>query len=197
MALRQPWAFIPRTLLPALLLVRVPLSSLAADTNVESRLEALQQQNEALQSQLRQQQQLIDSLQRDVAKIHQADDQRDTDKQNPQAAATEPAESTKSSGFNFGKVHLSGEGGAGIFETGSQGQFPNAEFRVDEAKLFVDAQVWEDVYAFAEINLATREEPDVDLHLGEMASRCRGYLKIVGQARPVQRARWPHGHSVR
>jgi hypothetical protein len=180
-ARRKPWAFAVRTLLPALFLARAALSSSAADTNLESRLQALQEQNEALQSQLRQQQQVIDSLQRDVAKIHQADEQRDAEMENEKAAETPAMESPKSSGFNFGNVHLSGEGGAGIFWSGSEGQFPNAEFRVDEAKLFVDAQVWGDVYAFAEINLATREEPDVNLHLGELYIDAEDVSKLWGQ----------------
>ena len=181
MARRKPWAFVLRTLLPALFLARAPLSSFAADTNLESRLQALQEQNESLQSQLRQQQQLIDSLQRDVAKIHQADDQRDAEMENEKAAGTSSEESPKPSGFNFGNVHLSGEGGAGIFETGSEGQFPNAEFRVDEAKLFVDAAVWGDVYAFAEINLTTREEFDDNLHLGELYLDAEDISKLWGK----------------
>src|SRR6185437_9548336 len=116
-----------------------------------------------------------------VAKIHQADQQRDAEMENAKAAETPAPESPKSSGFNFGKVHLSGEGGAGIFETGSEGQFPNAQFRVDEAKLFVDAAVWGDVYAFAEINLTTREEFDDNLHLGELYLDAEDISKLWGK----------------
>jgi hypothetical protein len=139
----------------------------ATDTNIESQLRMLQQQNEALQNQLHQQQELIDSLRRDVAEIHKADDQRNAETAEAKTAAGESMESRKQGGFNFGKIHLSGEGAAGIFETGSEGAFPNAEFRVDEARLFVDAQVCDDVYAYAELNFATREEPDVQARLGE------------------------------
>ena len=52
---------------------------------------------------------------------------------------------------------------------------------MDEAKLFVDAQVWGDVYAFAEINLASREEPDVDLHLGELYLDAEDISKLWGK----------------
>jgi hypothetical protein len=144
-------------------------------------LQALQQQNELLQSQLHQQQELIESLRRDVAGIHEANEARDTEVKNEKGAAQEPAEAPKSSGFNFGKVHFSGEGGAGFFETGSQGYSPNAEFHVDEAKLFLDAQVWGDVYAFAELNLATREQPDVMLHLGEFYVDVEDISKLWGR----------------
>ena len=167
MARRKTCASVLWTLPIALFFARAA-GSYAADTNVELQLRLLQQQNEALQSQLRQQQELIESLRRDVTGIHQANEQRDAEMKKEKAIVAESESPDKSSGFALGKVHLSGEGGAGLFETGSHGQFPNSEFRLDEAKLFVDAQVWGDVYAFAEINLASREQPDVTLHLGEM-----------------------------
>ncbi len=37
------------------------------------------------------------------------------------------------------RILLSGEVGAAFFDTGAEGQFPNDEFRIDEAKLFIDA----------------------------------------------------------
>src|SRR5581483_11623563 len=78
-----------------------------------------------------------------------------------------PLAEKSAGGFKLGNIQLSGEGAAAFFETGSQGAFPHNEFRVDEAKLFLDAPVWENVYAFAEINLAEHERPDVYLLLGE------------------------------
>ena len=180
MARRKTSASVLWTLSLALFFARAA-GSHAADTNVEIQLRLLQQQNEALQSQLRQQQELIESLRRDVAGIHQANEQREAEMKNEKAGVVESESPDKSSGFDFAKVHISGEGGAGLFETGSQGQFPNAEFRLDEAKLFVDAQVWGDVYAFAEINLASREQPDVDLHLGEMYLDAEDISKLWGR----------------
>ena len=55
-----------------------------------------------------------------------------------------------------------------FFNTGREGLFPNAEFRVDEAKLFVEAPIWGDVYFFTELNLMTREAQDLSLQLGEL-----------------------------
>lgn len=164
-------------LLPAFCLARIAVSA-APETNVQAQLQLLQQQNEALQSQLHQQQELIDSLRRDVAEIHKANEQRDAEMND---VATEPAPAAKSSGFDFGKVHLTGEAAAGLFESGSEGSFPNAEFRVDEARLFLDAQVWGDVYAYGEIDLATREEPDVNLHLGELYIDVEDISKLWGK----------------
>jgi hypothetical protein len=156
-------------------------ASCAADTNVETQLRLLQQQNDALQSQLHEQKELIESLRRDVAGIHKDAEKRDAEVQSEKGAGAAAEEPSKSAGFNLGKVHLSGEGGAGVFETGSKGAFPNAEFRVDEAKLFVDAQVWGDVYAFAELNLATREDVDVLLDLGECYLDVEDVSKLWGR----------------
>src|SRR3954468_15223710 len=97
------------TLLLALYFARVT-PSCAADTNVETQLRMLQQQNELLQSQLHQQQELIESLRKDVAGIHKAEEQRNAEVANEKSAA-DAAPSSKTAGFNFGKVHLSGEGG--------------------------------------------------------------------------------------
>ncbi|HWD94553.1 MAG TPA: hypothetical protein VG938_19650 [Verrucomicrobiae bacterium] len=180
MATRKIIAFAFRTPLVALCFARAAALN-AADTNIETQLRALQQQNEALQSQLHQQQELIDSLRRDVTGIRQSNEQRDAELKDDKAAAAAPGETARTSGFNLGKVHLSGEGGVGLFESGSEGASPNSEFRVDEAKLFVDAQVWGDVYAFAELNLATREEPDVELHLGELYLDVEDISKLWGR----------------
>lgn len=75
------------------------------------------------------------------------------------------------------KIHFSGEGGAGFFDTGPEGQFPNGEFLVDEAKLFVEAEIRNGIYFFGEINLITREEGDDNLHLGEL------YIEFEGVSR--------------
>lgn len=120
-----------------------------------------------MRAQMQQQQSIIAVLTNEVAEIRRSNAERDhslnklaEDFQNDSA----PAPGKESA---FGKVRISGEGGVGFFETGSDGAYPNAEFRVDEAKLFVDASVWGDVYAFAEINLAQRENDNVKLELGE------------------------------
>jgi hypothetical protein len=72
------------------------------------------------------------------------------------------------SSASSGRFHFSGEAGAGFFDTGSDGGFPNSEFRLDEAKLFVEAQVVENVYVFGEINLLTRENQDENISIGEV-----------------------------
>jgi hypothetical protein len=105
-----------------------------------------------LRKQAQQQQEMIERLSRQVAALQQ---QREVEQPRPDVTS-------------LGKIHLSGEGAVGFFHTGSEGQFPNSEFRVDEAKLFIEAPIWNDVYAFGEINLVTREDAKEHLRIGEL-----------------------------
>jgi hypothetical protein len=66
------------------------------------------------------------------------------------------------------RLHISGEAGVAFFDTGDNGQFPNDEFRVDEAKLFVEAKIINDIYIFGEFNVITREEGNELFELGEL-----------------------------
>ena len=130
------------------------------DPSTATALDDLRRQNERLQEQLKQQQGQIEQLTRTVADI----------KANSQSSGDElvPRQTDRLPAFKIGKVVLSGEGGVAMFRTGSRGAFPNSEFRIDEARLFLDAQVWDDAYFFAEINLTTREAADEYFELGEL-----------------------------
>jgi hypothetical protein len=119
----------------------------------------VKEQNEALQQQLRKQQEMIEDLNRRVAAL--------AGSVPPNTAETPSV--NPASGSSLSKVRLSGEGAAGFFHSGGRGQFPNAEFRVDEAKVFVEAPIWGDVYFFGELNLFTRETLyNSDLFAGEV-----------------------------
>jgi hypothetical protein len=84
----------------------------------------------------------------------------------------------------FGKLHFSGEGGVAFFHTGSEGEFPNKEFRIDEAKLFVEAPIWNDIYVFTEVNMVMREEREEYFRIGEL------YLDFENLGRWFERDRW-------
>jgi uncharacterized coiled-coil protein SlyX len=137
-------------------------------TDTRQQLKELQQQNALLQEQLRKQQTLIESLSRQVGEIKEANDRRGRELDNLQSEMKDPSPQTKdSASLKLGKVSLSGEGGVAFFNTGSEGMFPNKEFRLDEARLFIEAPIVDEVYVYTELNLVTREEPDVQLRLGE------------------------------
>jgi len=129
-----------------------------ADEETQRQIRQLREQNESLQQQLRKQQEMIDALNRKVGGMA------------PDTAAKNDAEAAagKTPGFSLGKVHISGEGAAGFFHSGDDGQFPEGEFRVDEAKLFVEAPIWRDIYFFSEVNIFIREEGSFNLRAGEL-----------------------------
>lgn len=151
---------IQKFLLVLLLISATALRLCAEDSSTLAQVVAqLRQQNQQLQEQLQKQNAAIESLNRKVTTLEEK----------PPA---NPANETPAPATGFGsavssKVHLSGEGAVGFFNTGSEGMFPHSEFRVDEARLFLDAAVYDDVYGFLELNLATRESGDLNANLGE------------------------------
>lgn len=80
----------------------------------------------------------------------------------------EPVSRAPSSASADRQIRLSGEAGIGYFDTGSRGSVPAGEFRVDEAKIFVEAPVWKNVYFFGGLELTTREANDEYFHVGEL-----------------------------
>jgi hypothetical protein len=139
-------------------------SALGADTEVEKQLQQLKESNDLLRQQLQKQQQTIDELSKKVSSI--AEPEKESGKPLPQKEDVQAA--PKSLGFQLGRVRFTGEGGAGFFRSGPAGIFPNSEFRIDEAKLFVEAPLWNDTYFFSELNLTQREDPGDALQLGEL-----------------------------
>ncbi len=106
----------------------------------------LQQQNAQLQQQLQKQQELIDSLARKVSEIQDVNARRDRDvgdlKEQVQEEKGGGGKSPSSGqAFHLGKVDISGEGGVAFFNSQSQGQTPNAESRIDEDRLFIEAPI--------------------------------------------------------
>jgi hypothetical protein len=132
----------------------------------QQQLQELREQNSRMQEQLQRQQTLIDTLMRKVNDLQEATTKREPISAMSAAPENEPAPKLPS--FNLGKVHIGGEGGVGFFNTGPEGAFPNGEFRVDEARLFVEAPIWNNTYFYSELNLAQREERDVEFRLGEL-----------------------------
>ena len=131
-------------------------------TNLENEVQLLREQNRLLQQQLEKQGGDLDAL----AKKVQALEAAKTADENGGAGAgdTRPA----GTGFNFGKVSLGAEGGVGVFDTGPHGFSPQTELRVDEARLFVEAPIWNEVYFASDVDLATRENTTTDVTLGEL-----------------------------
>lgn len=152
-------------------LVAVP-SARADDTNLENQIQELQRQNAILEQKLEQQNQSIQSLSDRVNELNSTNA--------PQQAGeyTAPA---PLGGYNLGNVHLSAEGGVALFNTGREGFAPDAEFRLDEARLFVEAPIWKEVYFQGELDLATREDSGISVTPGEVYLDCQDISDLWGK----------------
>jgi hypothetical protein len=137
--------------------------SKAQETNVDQEVRELRIQNGLLQQQVQQQGAALDVLSNKVTRLETAEAERSAHEQ-----ANSTSRGPKSAGLNLGNVHLGVEGGLAIFNTGSEGFAPESEFRVDEARLFVEAPVWKEVYFYGDVDLATHENPDLKLYLNEL-----------------------------
>ena len=137
-------------------------------SETQRQLRLLQEQNQALQQQLQQQQKLIDSLSAKVNEIQQRSVQPDRELEGLKNPEQESGAPSRNFSLPFGKVNISAEGGVAFFHSEHDGQFPHPEFRVDEAKLFIEAPIWKQVYFYSELNFVTREAADLDVRIGEL-----------------------------
>lgn len=129
-------------------------------TNVDEELRLLREENVLLKQQVQKQATILDTLSQKVEGLESLDHAKTIEQgENPPPAPT---------GFNFGKVNLGAEGGVAFFNTGPDGFAPNSNFQVDEARLFLDAPLWQTVYFHGELDLATRENPSLNAQLGEL-----------------------------
>jgi hypothetical protein len=129
----------------------------AEDTNLVNEVRLLREQNTLLQQQVKQQGQQIDTL-----------SQQFRDLQTTQGTENPDATANSSGRLNFKNVNIGGEGGVGYSLTQPQGYAPNGEFQLYDARLFLDATVWEDVYFYSEVLLAYPGQQNNNLELGEL-----------------------------
>jgi hypothetical protein len=157
-------------------------SVFAQDTvDLKKELQELREQNHLLQNQLQQQQEMIDQLNQKFSGLEKTNEQHESDWRSWKAdveGTNPPPENSK--GLSIGNVVITGEGGAGFFDTGINGKYPNAPFRVDEARLFFDALVWDDVYFYGQVDLITPQAPDNGLYLGELYLQFENLTKYWG-----------------
>jgi len=136
--------------------------------DVARQLQELKEQNHALQEKLLQQDSLIKKLTDRMSELEQKQDKAESPATDAVASARPTESGLFTRNFSTDRVIFSGEAAVGLFHQGNQGQFRTSPFRIDEARLFLDAKVFNDVYFFSELNLFTREQYDDSLHLGEL-----------------------------
>jgi hypothetical protein len=154
----------------------------ADEANIENRFRVLEQQNEQLLLQVRKQQELIEALSRQVTVIRESHSTDTADNPRKQEAMDTVPDSSGISAIKQSGVHISGEGGVGFVTTGSEGFAPHSQFRVDEARLFIEAPLWKDVYFYGETDLATRENVNLNLKLGELYLDAQDVSQLWGHA---------------
>ncbi len=142
----------------------------ADDTNLASEVQSLRAQNALLQQQVKQQGEQINSLAQQFQDLQSA--------QQIEGGNDRPLPESR---FSLGKLHIGGEGGVGYARTGSDGFAPNGEFRVDDARVFLESPVWGDVYFYGEVVLATQESPNMDAQLGEIYVEFENISKLWKQ----------------
>ena len=95
-------------------------------------IEALRTQHQEMMQRLQQQQGVIEQMNRKLSAFERTSPAAPVTAD--KSAAPPPASMMKDRMQNaFGKIHLSGEAAVALFHHQSEGQFPNAEMRIDEA----------------------------------------------------------------
>lgn len=111
-------------------------------SDVERAIQALQEQNQQLEQRLR-----------DV----EAD------------SSPSPERHAKNPSLLHGEnLILSGMVGLAFFSSEDNGRFPEDEFRVDEARLFLDVRLPKNLFAFVEVNLFEPDRGDAEFTVGEL-----------------------------
>ena len=132
-------------------------------------LRELLEQNRRLQAQVAVQQKTIDELNGRVRAVLATSERHERELRDLREQAAEPAGSGgRGTPGRDQAVRISAEAGLAFFKTGPAGQFPNSEFRVDDAAIAIEAPVVKDTYFFAELKLLTRETNVDAFQLGEL-----------------------------
>ena len=148
-------------------LVFITVSVPAEDTNLANEVKLLREQNALLQQQVKQQGEQINSLSRQFYDLQSAQIANDNNEK--------PASGPTSL---LNKVIIGGEGGAGYSITGPEGNSANGKFQLNDARLFLDAPVWDDVYFYGEVVLAYPGQEDNSLELGELYAEFENISKL-------------------
>ena len=148
------------------------------------RIEAIEKQNKLLIQQVGDQQAIIENLRKQLSGINETSDRQNEHIVELQETAFDiPSDSSRQSLGN--SIHISGEAGV-VFRAGEANtNFPNEEFRVDEARLFIEAQIADKTYIFSELELFSRETINSDLEIGELYIEFEEVLAIADWDRAV------------
>ena len=140
----------------------------AENTNLTDEVRLLREENALLQQQVKSQGAQLDALVQKVNRLESTSQiEGGNDRPLPQS--------------RLSQVHIGGEGGVGYSATGPEGYAPNGKFQLNDARLFVEAPVWDDVYFYGEVVLASPSQYDNSLQLGELYAEFENISKLWNQ----------------
>jgi hypothetical protein len=160
---RRGWTAIARTWCGVSLLALAATTAHPADS-ITPTLRELMEQNRLLREQAERQQQQLEELQAQVERLARASAERDSERDDARSGGAERAAPAEPGGR---KIIVSGMGSLNFFAGQANNKYSEREFRVDEARLFVEAEVRPDTFVFGELILSQREALDDSFQLGE------------------------------
>lgn len=131
---------------------------------VEPSLRELMEQNRLLREQAQRQQVQLEELKNRVERLARDSADRELEAQDQRQSSPER---TPTSEPRRGKIIVSGMGSLNFFAGQSRNKYSNREFRVDEARLFVEAEVRPATFLYGELILSQREALNENFQLGE------------------------------
>ncbi|MBI5774348.1 MAG: hypothetical protein HZA89_11465 [Verrucomicrobia bacterium] len=146
----------------------------------EAEFQQLREQNRRLEEQVKRQQELIDQL-----SVRFSEFQRQGRPAPPPDADKDGKPPADHKGGFLDQLHIGGEIGLGLFHTGNKGAYAKSPFRVDEAKLFLEAPIWENVYLYTELDLIIREADTEFFKLGEVYLDAEDLSRLWGRERQL------------
>ena len=149
--------------------VATALNLSAAESSASPSMDELAAQNRRLQEQVDRQARMLDELGARLTELQRVGSRTDQQlselHEQIEKTGTVSAPATRDRDH---EVRIYGEAGLAFFSTGKAGQFPNSEFRIDDAKVFLETPVLRDTYFFSELQLFARESGDASVQIGEV-----------------------------
>lgn len=150
-----------------------------AEDSLEDRLLELARQNETLLQLAQEQQAQIAELQRRL-ESRETEDQRQTQAiQELQDTAFDASPASNSRPDS--RIIVSGEAGLAFFAGEKNTKFPNEEFRVDDARLFLEAELAQGIYLVSGLELFRRESGNDAVEVGNLFVDFENVLGLEGE----------------
>lgn len=165
----------------------------------EERLARLEQQFSEVLDLAKIQQDRIASLENELAEMRRTADERQSELTELRTDVEDSLTPLPPTSSGESPIVMSGEVGIEFFSGERNAQFPNDEFMVGEARVFLDAIVAPNIYFSSTVELFRRESDNSDVEVGEAFVDLEHFLRLddfdgIGTLR-VGRFQIPFGHE--